>query len=295
MDITGQSPNVLSLCSGYGGFEIGLERVFGKIAVLAYVEIEAFAVANLVNKMETSQMAPAPIWTDVKTFDARSFRGCVDFLTGGYPCQPFSVAGQRKGSDDPRHLWPHIRRIIDECRPGWVFLENVEGHLSKGVTEVLSDLEKMAYRPECGVFSAAEVGAPHQRKRVFILAHNERQGLQIAERCRETFKLTTSERSRVSQWPAGPGEQQHEWEEPRTVADDSSNRRREGRTESTWEQGRSCASWSRIGETQPELGRAVDGDIDRVDRLRLLGNGVVPQTAEKALMTLYNKLYDLLQ
>lgn len=354
MGSTEQSPTVLSLCTGYGGLEIGLERVFGKVAVLAHVEIEAFAVANLVNKMETGKMVPVPIWTDVKTFDARPFRGCVDVLAGGYPCQPFSVAGQRKGADDPRHLWPHIRRIIDECRSGWVFLENVEGHLNKGVAEVLSDLEKMAYRPECGVFSAAEVGAPHQRKRVFILAHydgggfsepgicakqsrrteivgtsetselwysksnkqwrlpittmyrswitdrrsscnvadSERPRSQIAERCRETFKLTTSERSSVSQWPARPGEQQYEWEEPRTVVDTPCqllNRRKIDAPTGL------CGGIEEREKTKPELGSAVDGNIDRVDRLRLLGNGVVPQTAEKAFVTLYNKLFDLLQ
>lgn len=169
MDTAQQSPTVLSLCTGYGGLEIGLERVFGKIRVLANVEIESFPIANLVNKMETGQMAPAPIWSDIKTFNAKIFRGFVDILTGGYPCQPFSHAGRRKGEEDPRHLWPYITQIIEDCEPRWVFFENVEGHLSNGIVQVLRDLEWLGYKPKIGIFSATEVGAPHQRKRVFIL------------------------------------------------------------------------------------------------------------------------------
>ena len=178
MDNTKEPFNVLSLCTGYGGIELGLKRALGSVTSLAHVEIEAFAIANLVNKMETGQMVPAPIWTDLKTLNARIFRGKVDILTGGYPCQPFSAAGKRKGTEDPRHLWPYIggkiegrRNIIEQCRPRGVFFENVEGHISLGVCEVIADLERMGYEVEVGIFSAAEVGAPHQRKRVFILGY----------------------------------------------------------------------------------------------------------------------------
>jgi len=173
--ITKQPPNVLSLCSGYGGIEKGIRRAIREITLLAHVEIEAFAIANLVDKMETGEMAPTPIWTDLKTFNATPFRGHVDILTGGYPCQPFSVAGARRGTEDPRHLWPYIVEIIRDCEPRRVFFENVEGHLSLGISEVLEDLENLGYRVEVGIFSAAEVGAPHQRKRVFILGDSVRQ------------------------------------------------------------------------------------------------------------------------
>jgi len=291
VDNTQESPTILSLCTGYGGIERGLERVFGSVTVLTHVEIEAFAAANLVNQMETGRMVPAPIWTDLKTFKPGLFRGLVDILTGGYPCQPFSTAGKRRGSEDERHLWPFVRETIRACQSGWVFLENVEGHLSKGIAEVLADLEEMAYQPKCGVFSAVEVGAPHQRKRVFILANrkssrlerwqgiirtestwkNERdasgggKGHELAEseygrrKCfRQQEKKTSTVTSRCDLWPARPGELQHEWEEPRVA-------------------------------TQSELGRTVAGSAPRTDRLRLLGNGVVPQTAEKAFITLYNR------
>ena len=92
----------------------------------------------------------------------------------GYPCQPFSIAGRRKGADDPRHLWPHVARIIGECAPEWVFLENVANHLNLGYREVRGELESLGFRVTEGLFTAAEVGAPHRRQRLFILADAER-------------------------------------------------------------------------------------------------------------------------
>ena len=94
----------ISLCSGYGGIELGLKRVIPNLRTIAYVEVGAFACTNLVAKIEEDKLDAAPIWTDIKTFNGRPFRNRVHIITGGYPCQPFSVAGQRKGADDPRHL-----------------------------------------------------------------------------------------------------------------------------------------------------------------------------------------------
>jgi site-specific DNA-cytosine methylase len=91
----------------------------------------------------------------------------------GYPCQPFSAAGKRGGAADPRHLWPEVARIVRECAPEWVFLENVAGHVTLGLETVLRELWRMGYTPAAGLFSAAEVGAPHQRLRIFILAHTD--------------------------------------------------------------------------------------------------------------------------
>jgi len=294
VDRAEQPPTVLSFCTGYGGIELGLERVFGGITPLAHVEIEAFAIANLVNKMETGRMAPAPIWTDIKTLNAGIFRGCVDILTGGYPCQPFSSAGKRLGTDDPRHLWPWIKDHIRAIQPGWVFLENVEGHLSKGVAEVLADLEEMAYTVKCGVFSAVEAGAPHQRKRVFILAHSSESGLKAfgGESLRKRGAGTPCERSCIpcrDRWPARPGERQHEWEEPRTVGHTGRVRQEVGeiQTAGTEQPG---SPGEQTGQAQRQVGRAANGATRRVDELRLLGNGVVPATAAKAFLTLYKQL-----
>lgn len=167
----------ISLCSGYSGIGLGLKRVLPTLREIAHVEIEAYAVANLVKKMEESSLPAAPIFTNLKTFPFSSFRGCVDILSGGFPCQPFSAAGKRKATEDPRHLFPYIKDGIGLCRPGLVFLENVEGIISAktGIGEsvlqyVLRELESLGYTATAGIFSASEVGASHQRKRVFILA-----------------------------------------------------------------------------------------------------------------------------
>ena len=173
MDSSAQLPTVLSLCSGYGGIERGLELAGLEHRVLAHVEIEAFAIENLVSKMEQGLLAPSPIYTDLKTFPSEIFRDRVDILTGGYPCQPFSQAGRRTGKSDHRHLFPYILEIIDTVRPVRCFFENVEGNISLGLREVISELEARGYKTAWGIFSAEEVYAPHQRKRVFILAHSK--------------------------------------------------------------------------------------------------------------------------
>lgn len=168
----------LSLCSGYEGIGLGLRRVLPNLREIAYVEREGFPVANLVAKMESGELDAAPVFTDVKTFPYGKFRGCVDILSGGFPCQPFSAAGKRKATEDPRHLFPYIRDGIRDCQPRIVFLENVEGIISAKTADgesilhyVLRELEGLGYRATAGIFSAEEVGAPHQRKRVFIMAY----------------------------------------------------------------------------------------------------------------------------
>ncbi len=159
-------------CAGYGGIHLGLKRAIPNLRVIAYGEIEAFACANLVSKMESGLMDSAPIWSDLKTFPSQEFRDRVDLLVAGYPCQPFSAAGKRLGSEDPRHLWPHIAGSIRVIRPRFCFFENVEGHISLGLREVIGELEEIGYQTAWGIFSAREVGAPHQRKRVFILGYS---------------------------------------------------------------------------------------------------------------------------
>ena len=110
---------IISLCTGYGGLDEGIRRAVypQQLREIVTVEIEAFNIANLVQKMEVGEMVSCPVWTDLKTFDGERFRGKVHGITGGYPCQPFSHAGVRKGKDDPRHLWPYISEIINTVRP----------------------------------------------------------------------------------------------------------------------------------------------------------------------------------
>jgi DNA (cytosine-5)-methyltransferase 1 len=195
----------ISLCSGYGGIDLGLRRVVSNLRTIAYVEIEAFAVANLVEKMESPEeyLDAAPVWTNLKTFNAKPFCNKVDILSSGFPCQPFSQAGQRKGTEDPRHLFPDIERIILECKPSIVFFENVSGIISAKyqgepdtsvLQHVLERLEKMDYTATAGVFSAIECGAPHQRKRVFICGvSNARCDDETTRRQREALQEGSNE------------------------------------------------------------------------------------------------------
>lgn len=177
----------ISLCAGYGGIDLGLKNAIGNVCTVAFAEIEAYAVAGLIAKMEQGLMDSAPVWTDLKTFPYSEFRDRVDILSGGFPCQPFSAAGKRQADDDPRHLFPYIVKGIKDLNfPPLVFLENVEGIINsdlKGdgwadpagtpvLLHILRELERLGYWAEAGVFSAAEVGASHQRKRVFILGVN---------------------------------------------------------------------------------------------------------------------------
>tara|TARA_R100000315_G_C5155856_1_gene89500 strand:+ start:131 stop:676 length:546 start_codon:yes stop_codon:yes gene_type:complete len=177
---TDRTINHLSLCTGYEGIGMGLRNIWPNVREIAYVEIEAFAVANLAAKIEEGWIHPTPIYTNLKTFPFKHFLGKVDILSAGFPCQPFSAAGRRESTDDPRHLYPYIAEGISQCRPTYVVLENVEGIISSKTADgesvlkyVLGDLEERGYITSWGIFSAVEVGAPHQRKRVFIMAYRQ--------------------------------------------------------------------------------------------------------------------------
>ncbi len=173
---TAQDINTVEWFFGYGGNHIGLKRVLPNLRLLAACEIEEFAVENILAKMEAGLLEAAPIWSDCKTFPWEPFVDRTHLFVASYPCQPFSAAGKRQGAEDERHLWPYVYRWILRARPFLVFLENVEGHISLGLSTVISDLEEGGYKATWGIFSASEVGAPHQRKRVFILAHRNGNG-----------------------------------------------------------------------------------------------------------------------
>ena len=168
-----RSLSVLSLCAGVGGLDLGIRMAQPNARTICFVEIEAFACEILATRMEDKTMDEAPIWTDLRTFDGKPWRGLVDCITAGYPCQPFSVAGKQKGKDDPRHLWPDVFRVVQEISPRLCFFENVPGHLRLGFEQVHDDLSSLGYCVKAGLFSAAEVGASHKRERLFILAYRE--------------------------------------------------------------------------------------------------------------------------
>lgn len=288
VDTTKELPTVIAFCAGYGGIERGLDLAGLEHRVIAYVEIEAYAIANLVSKMETGQLPPAPIYTDLKTFPAHLFRDRVDIITGGYPCQPFSAAGKRKGGDDPRHLWPYIRKHVETIRPVQCFFENVEGHISLGLNSVISDLEEDGYSTTWGIFSAREVGAPHQRKRVYIMAN--RNGVRCnwwklpdtaSQRSLEIEAQQRSRQSVVRSEAEGCCRDSGENVANPCGKEQESNDKLATRRSST-----QVGAWP----TEPRVGRVVDGCANRVDRIRLLGNAVVAQTAAKAYSVLSERV-----
>ena len=241
LDIT-----VLSLCTGYGGLELGLALALANPLRVVAVEIEAYALANLVAKAEEGKLAIEALYPDLRTFPAERFRGCFDFILAGYPCQPFSIAGQHKGNEDPRHLWPYICQHIKAIRPIWVFCENVSGHFNLGFDQVYRSLAGMDYAVEAGLFSAAECMATHKRQRLYFLAHSQ-------GKCSIKVK-SKPERATGIQW--GDGREM-------------------------------CGDWPPGPKQVSKIPREDDGCAYQLDRLRLLGNGVIPQQAAKAFRALW--------
>lgn len=279
-------PAVLSLCSGGGGLDLGVclawERITGTWPrVVGYVEREAFAAATLVAGMEAQALDHAPIWDDLATFDGRPWRGKVDIVTAGFPCQPFSVAGQRKGIEDERWLWPHVARIVGEVGPAVAFLENVPGLLTAGFGYVLGSLAEMGLNAEWGCFSAAEVDASHLRERLFILAYSPRlgrgpwwpqstreQGRSDVAQC--SSAMAHSLRKGLSlPWGCGQGKNKTELRGVFPPPPDS-------------------PQWAEVSPAlEPAIRGMAHGVAQRVDQLRMLGNGVVPLAAAYAFCSLW--------
>ena len=157
---------VLDLFSGIGGFSLGLERT-GGFETVAFCEIEEFP-----RKVLAKHWPGVPIHSDIRQLKGTEI-GSVDVVCGGYPCQPFSVAGQRQGQADDRHLWPEMYRLVDELRPAWVVGENVAGHISMGLDDVLSDLEAIGYTCRTFIIPACAVDAQHRRDRCWIVANSK--------------------------------------------------------------------------------------------------------------------------
>ena len=164
--------NHLDLFSGIGGFSLGLEAT-GGFETVAFCDIEEYP-----RKVLQKHWPHVKQYKDIKelTYERLKADGIdsIDIITGGYPCQPFSVAGKQKGVEDPRHLWPQYFRLVKECRPTWVIGENVSGHIKLGLDSVIEDLESENYSVRPFSISASSVGANHQRERIWIVAYSER-------------------------------------------------------------------------------------------------------------------------
>ena len=292
---------VLDLFSGIGGFSLGLER--------AGMETIAFCEYDEKCRLVLNKHWPdVPIHEDVRTLDARQYRGTIDLVCGGYPCQPFSTAGRREGEGDDRHLWPEFFRIIRECQPNWIIAENVAGHISMGLDQVLVDLEGEGYTSQPFVIPACAVNAPHRRDRVWIVANNEERSnrpynAESVKRqepeSREGFGTrdvsnTSGDRGRLQQitglrgkdtaFSGDDGKTQHvayanrngleRLSNPGEDATASSEIYPRGQTPGTTNTER--GHW----DAEPDVGRVAHGIPGRVDRLRQLGNAVLPQIPE---------------
>lgn len=164
------SYNIISICSGVGGLDLGVGLAVRNARTVCHVEREVQAAAVLAARMEDEAIHEAPIWSDLSTFDGKPWRGLVDCIISGDPCQPNSVAGSRLGSADDRFLIDQLIRVIEEVRPARIFRENVTGNADGQLEALIPALERLGYSVAAGIFSASEVGASHQRERLFIMA-----------------------------------------------------------------------------------------------------------------------------
>lgn len=258
---------VLDLFSGIGGFSLGLERT-GGFETVAFCEIEDFP-RRVLNK----HWPDVPVFEDVRKLTGGEV-GAVDVICGGYPCQPFSTAGKRRGAEDDRHIWPEFMRLVAELRPSWVIGENVAGHISMGIDDVLSDLEGLGYATRPFVIPAVGVDAKHRRERVWPVAHRSQLQCDGGGEHRQSRQGQVSElRARGSAWPLADAERKRgcsrnaEWQDAKDA------------WQSPSDQGRDR---SRVGAWLPEprVGRVANGVPHRMDRLKALGNAVVPQIPE---------------
>ncbi len=175
--------NHLDLFSGIGGFALAAHWT-GKIKTVGFCEIEPFA-----QKVLKKHWPDVPIHDDIKTLRNEEQYGSVDIITGGFPCQPFSVAGQQKGKGDNRDLWPEMFRIIQEFQPTWVIGENVSGFVNMAFNRTANDLENEGYEVQPLLIPACSVGAPHKRERVWIIAYNDK----LQQHARDEQSLRISE------------------------------------------------------------------------------------------------------
>jgi len=292
----------VDLCSGIGGFALGFQWA-GLSEPQLFCDIEPWC-----RKILQQHWPNVPVASDVKELasDPERFVPDCDILTAGYPCQPFSFAGQRKGEEDDRHIWPYILKIVASKRPSWCVFENVYGHISLGLDSVLSDLEREGYATRTFVVPACGVNAPHKRNRVWIVAHtdNPRQSSGEGEPrasqegnntgwVRPTVSNTSGSRLSGNDW----GRSEQFTQDTRQDVPNPKSFRVQGLWAS-WEQephaheGQKvsvCDSQGRgqtIWDAEPNVGRVANGIPKRVDRIKGLGNAIVPQIAQRIAWTI---------
>jgi len=280
----------VDLCSGIGGFSLGFEWA-GLSQPILFCDTEEWC-----RKILNKHWPDVPIANDVKELanDPTQIPDC-DILTAGYPCQPFSLAGERKGTEDDRHIWPYIRQIVASKRPTWCVFENVYGHISMGLDQVLADLEAEGYATRTFIVPACGVNAPHRRDRVWIVGHTTDNGCigRGETDGREGQTHQPQQQPSVRGEPIRPSEDvahtvsnRSEAGLPRQVAGE------EGVSEEPFDSRDRQRGWSaeNCWATEPDVGRVAHGIPRRVDRLKGLGNAIVPQIAMQIGLSIKNNL-----
>jgi DNA (cytosine-5)-methyltransferase 1 len=300
----------LALFNGIGGFQLAAHWMGW--SNVAHVEIDEWC-----NRVVKKHFPDSICHTDIRNFDGTQYTNTIDILTGGFPCQPFSVAGQRKGKEDARHLWPEMFRVIKEVRPTWIVGENVTGIIGLALEQVLSDLESAGYHTETFIIPACAVGALHKRDRLWIVAHTNgkrwedeqkenRKSLRdrkrnnpIKEQSRKFEQCRVSEPSTILSDTESIGREQSRHSRKRGTGFENNDSNDGGALSNSngigWENG--LHGQEQEGQTtefrnsypeldgrtywevEPELGRVANGIPRRVDRIRGLGNAIVPQVA----------------
>lgn len=281
--------NELHLFAGTGGGILG-GMLLGHTCVCA-VEIEPYCRKVLLQRQRDGILPKFPIWDDVRTFDGKPWRGKVDIICGGFPCQDISCAGKGAGIEGERSgLWSEFARIISEVRPHYAFVENSPMLAVRGLGRVLGDLSEIGYDARWCVMGADDVGAPHIRKRMWILAyarhkcggHSFRQ--RIGGTCERELEKT--------EWQSETVEVARPSPRAEIVSDTEVSRQPSGLNRQAQVQfGRSCTWWNadpadQDGAFESQLGRVADGVSNRVDRLKAIGNGQVPLVVATAFRLL---------
>ena len=304
----------LDLFSGIGGFSLGLEST-GGFETIAFCEIEKFP-----RKVLKKHWPHVKQYKDIKelTNEQLETDGIIpiDIITGGYPCQPFSVAGNQLGEKDKRHLWPEMFRLVKECKPTWVVGENVSGHIKLGLDTVLEDLESEGYSTRAFSISASSIGANHKRERVWVVGHSQHNGSSSSTKSR-SFEETSDnnqEGKNEAGELAGAGrsnggadventrrtlrqgsffgeeneneigqEDAYQFERSGSssgngISNTDSQRLQGLGTERELRESQEERSfgWERWWKFEPDVGRVAHGIPKRVDRLKGLGNSLVP-------------------
>jgi DNA (cytosine-5)-methyltransferase 1 len=271
-----------SLCSGYGGLDMAVEAFYNAETVWM-CDIDKYSSIVIKERWGLPNLG------NLKTVDWAAVEP-IDILTAGYPCQPFSTAGQRKGLEDERHIWPYIKEIISTLQPKRVILENVRGHLTLGFKEVLKDLTEIGYDAKWAIVRASDVGAPHRRERLFVIAEPSHSN---SERGNFRGDRTTGNQ--------GKSQFKLSWGGSITSHSDGNEQQGDGKTPQLGSRYNSRHQMRLQSPPNPldlnnklnakfveymmglPVGWVTDLDISRSQQLKLLGNGVVPQQAYYAI------------